>query len=101
LSAKLVPPAGSDWFTGTTDFAAPDQERKHLKRADRHLAEVNKLIARQREIIEAAIDKGRPSIEAQLLLQALETSRRTFEKHRHLILDLLANAGRLPPRNDQ
>jgi hypothetical protein len=80
---------------------ATDQERKHLKRADRHIAEVNRLIARQREIVQAAIDKGRPSIEDQSLLQALETSRRALEKHRQLILDLLANAGRLPPRNDQ
>jgi hypothetical protein len=41
--------------------------------------------------------KGRPSIEDRSLLAALEASRRALEKHCQLILDLLENAGRLPP----
>ena len=71
-----------------------DRELKHLKEADRHIAAVKKRIARQRVIVQAAIDKARPSIEAQSLLQAFEVSRRALEKHRQLVLDLLENAGR-------
>src|SRR5262249_41898428 len=71
-----------------------DRELSHLKEADRHIAAVNKRIARQRVIVQAAIDKARPSIEAQSLLQAFEASRRALEKHRQLVLDLLQNAGR-------
>jgi hypothetical protein len=78
----------------TASNTDPDRELKHLKEADRYLAEVNKRITRQRAIIQAAIDKRRPSIEAESLLQALESSRRAFEKHRQLLMDLLANAGR-------
>jgi hypothetical protein len=72
-------------------------ELRHLARADRYVAEVNKRIARQRALIEAATEKGRSSIEDRSLLAALEASRRAFEKHRQLVLDLLENAGRLPP----
>jgi hypothetical protein len=76
-----------------------DRELKHLKAADRHIDGVSKRIARQRVIVQAAFDKGRPCIEAQSLLAALESSRRAFEKHREFIINLLANSGRLPPRD--
>jgi hypothetical protein len=81
----------------TTSTIQRDRELKHLARADRHIADVNKRIARQRALVEAAIEKGRRSMEDESLLAALEASRRAFEKHRQLVLDLLENAGRLPP----
>jgi hypothetical protein len=62
------------------------RELKHLAQADREIAEINKRIARQRRI--------QPSLEDASFLQALEASRRAFEKHRELVLDLLANGGR-------
>jgi hypothetical protein len=71
-------------------------ELRHLAQVDRYIAEVNKRIARQRALVEAA-EKGRRSIEDESLLAALEASRRAFEKHRQLIVDLLENAGRLRP----
>jgi hypothetical protein len=70
---------------------------EHLETADRLLAEVNERIARQRAIIQAASAKGPRSIEAKSLLQAFQASRRALEKHRQLVLDALANAGRPPP----
>jgi hypothetical protein len=73
-----------------------DRELRHLAQADRHIAEVNKRIARQRAIVQAAIDKGLRFQEAESLLHAFEAGRRALEKHRQLILDLLENAGRLP-----
>jgi hypothetical protein len=74
-----------------------DRERKHLAQADRLIAEINRRIARQRLIVHAAAEKGRPSIEAASLLRALNESRRVLEKHRQLILDLLANGGNPNP----
>jgi hypothetical protein len=70
-----------------------DQELKHLRQAERYIAEVNNRIARQRALVQMAINKGRRSIEAVSLLSALEASRRELEKHRQVILDLLENGG--------
>ena len=36
-----------------------DRELKHLAQADRYISEVNKRIARQRALVEAAKEKGR------------------------------------------
>ena len=74
-------------------------DRDNELRADRQIAEVHKRIARQRAIVESAIDKGRPSVEAESLLRAFEASRRALEKHRELVLDMLANAG--PNQNNR
>jgi hypothetical protein len=73
--------------------AEREQELRHLAKADGYLAELSKRILRQRQIVEAASVKGRPSIEAESLLRALEESRRTLEKHRQLLIDLLENRG--------
>ena len=72
----------------------PDQERKHLAQADRHVAEAKKHILRQRVLVQKAIKTGRPSAEAQSMLEALQANLRGFEKHRQLILTSLANAKR-------
>ena len=76
-----------------------DRELKHLAQADREIAHLNKRIARQKLIIQAAIDKGRASVEAESFLHALEACRRAFEMHRELILSLLENAG-IPPGSE-
>jgi hypothetical protein len=68
-------------------------ELRHLAQADRYLAELNKRIARQRTTVQAAIDKGKPSQEAESLLRAFEAGRRALEKHRQFVLQLLENAG--------
>ena len=47
-----------------------DQGLEHLEEADRHIAEVNKRIARQRAVVDLAVEEGLPSIEAQSLLSA-------------------------------
>jgi hypothetical protein len=39
--------------------------------------------------VEAARDRGRPSAEADLLLQTFERNLRTFEGHRRLIVERL------------
>ena len=80
-------PNRSDWITSRA------HELRHLERADRHIAALNRHIVRQRTVVQGAIDKGRPSLEEESLLSALEASRRTFEKHRERILHLLANGG--------
>jgi hypothetical protein len=74
------------------------RQLKHLAQADEQIAEINKRIARQRLILQAA--KDQPSVEAESFLQALEASRRAFEKHRELVLVLLANGGR-PLQDDR
>jgi hypothetical protein len=75
----------------------PDRERKHLAQADRHIAAAKKRIARQRVIVQAAIDKGQPSEEAEAMLAILERSLRAFERHRQSILDALAKG---PPQSN-
>jgi len=68
----------------------PDQEHKHLAQADRHIAETKEHVARQRVIVHNAINKGHRSIEAESMLRTFEESLCLFERHRQLILDLLA-----------
>jgi|AmaraimetP72IA01_FD_contig_41_1540503_length_1102_multi_9_in_0_out_0_3 16S rRNA G1207 methylase RsmC len=66
-----------------------DQERRHLAEAERHIAQAQKRVARQRQIVEAAMDRGRPSDEGELLLQIFESNLRTLEGHRRLIVERL------------
>jgi 16S rRNA G1207 methylase RsmC len=76
-----------------------DQERKHLAEAERHIAQAQKRVARQRQIVEAAQDRGRPSAEGELLLQTFEHNLRTFEEHRHLIVERLEAKTSRDPRH--
>jgi len=64
-------------------------ERKHLVETDRHIAECKAHIAKQRELIERAIQKGRSTEVAETTLESLETSLRAFERQRRLLLDRL------------
>ena len=60
--------------------------QKYLAQANRHIAELNIQIVRQRVIIRDALDTGQRFEMAESLLDALEGSLRIFEKHRELIL---------------
>ena len=63
--------------------------RSHLDRANRYIAELRADIARERVVIEHALDAGYPSVVAESMLHALEAALRIFEKHRELVLDQL------------
>ena len=63
--------------------------RSHLDRANRYIAELRADIARERVVIEHALDAGYPSEVAESMLHALEGALRIFEKHRELVLDQL------------
>jgi hypothetical protein len=64
-------------------------ERKHLVEIDRHIAECKNYIAKQRGLIERAIQHGRSTQVAETTLEALEESLRAFERQRRLLLDRL------------
>jgi hypothetical protein len=60
-------------------------ERKHLVETDRHIAECEAHIAKQRDLIERAIQQGR----AEETLESLEASLRALERQRQRLLDRL------------
>ena len=60
-----------------------------LTTPDRHIAECKEYIAKQRELIERAIQLGRSTEVAETTLEALETSLREFERQRRLLHDRL------------
>jgi hypothetical protein len=59
--------------------------RDHFARADQNVTELKRRITRQRSVIEQAKQRGHPVAAAELVLRALESSLRTFEKHRQVI----------------
>ena len=65
--------------------------QKYLAQANRHIAELNVQIARQRAIVTHALDTGQRSEIAESLLDALEGSLRIFEKHRIFLLSYSVN----------
>ena len=64
-------------------------ERDHFAQADRHVSELKERISRQRAVIERARQRGHPTEAAESLLRTLESSLRTFEKHRQLVFERL------------
>src|SRR5262249_39818229 len=69
-------------------------DRDHVAKADRVSAECKNRISRQREIIATAYENGHFTDIHVSMLRALEENLRSFERHRHLILDQLKNADR-------
>ena len=67
---------------------------EHLAQVDRHIAECKADIARQREIIQHAVEQGQPADLAEGMLRALEESLRAFERHRQVILERIKTASR-------
>jgi hypothetical protein len=59
--------------------------RDNFARADQNVTELKRRISRQRSVIEQAKQRGRPVAAAELVLRALESSLRAFEKHRQVI----------------
>jgi hypothetical protein len=68
-------------------FHEQEHDRKHLARADRHIAELKKDIARQWQIIEELSLGGHPLHEAISMLGLLKVHLRIMERHRQSILD--------------
>jgi hypothetical protein len=64
-------------------------ERRHLVETDRHIAECETYIAKQRDLIERAIQQGRSTEVAEETLEALEASLRALERQRQRLLDRL------------
>ena len=56
---------------------------------DRHIAECEAYIAKQRELIERAIQQGRSTEVAEETLESLDASLRTLERQRQRLLDRL------------
>src|SRR5215471_11307508 len=69
--------------------AVTELERKNLVETDRHIAECKEYIAKQRDLIERAVERGRSTEVAETTLEALEASLRAFERRRRLLLDRL------------
>jgi hypothetical protein len=69
--------------------AVTELERKHLFETDRHIAECEAYIAKQRDLIERAIEQGRSTEVAEETLESLEASLRALERQRQRLLDRL------------
>jgi ATP-dependent DNA ligase len=74
--------------------AVTELERKHLVETDRHIAECEAYIAKQRDLIERAIQQGRSTEVAEETLEALEASLRALERQRQRLLDRLKSESR-------
>src|SRR5262249_7290354 len=59
--------------------------RSHLAQANRYIAEMKADIARERVILEHALDAGHPLEVAESMLHALEGALRIFEEHPKLV----------------
>jgi hypothetical protein len=68
-------------------------ETDHLSQAERLIAECKNRIARQREVIANAFQKGHDT-EVPVSLRALEAGLRALETHRQFVLDRTKNAKR-------
>jgi hypothetical protein len=66
-----------------------ERDREHLARVELRIAKFKDHIARQREAIKSAIQRGYPTEEDESMLKVLEASLRALDKHRQLILDRL------------
>jgi hypothetical protein len=79
---------------GLEKRAVTELERKHLVETDRHIAECKEYIAKQRELIERAIQQGRSTEVAETTLESLEASLRALERQRQRLLDRLKSESR-------
>jgi hypothetical protein len=71
--------------------------QKYLAQANRQIAELTVQMASQRVIVKYALDTGQRSEMAGSLLDALEGSLRSFEKHRIFLLSCSGPSSALPP----
>ena len=80
---------GEFWKRAMTEL-----ERKHLVETDRHIAECEAYITKQRDLIERAIQQGRSTEVAEETLESLEASLRSLERQRQRLLDRLKSESR-------
>ena len=79
--------------TGGLNWAMDrEQERKHLARVDRHIADLRDDIERQWQIIKELSVGGHPMHGAISMLTLLKSHLRIMERHRQSILDELEKA---------
>jgi hypothetical protein len=62
-------------------------ELDELAKVDQKVTELKQHIARQLEVVEQAKQRGQSTAAAESILQSLEQSLRTFEKHRQVIFE--------------
>jgi hypothetical protein len=65
-------------------------EREQLALADRHIAEGEARLARQRRLVEQMAEQGQDTAEAKRMLRDFEAVLEQFHVHRRLILDAIA-----------
>ena len=68
-----------------------------LQIADRHIAESEKLIAEQRELVRRLVERGSDAARAQEILVTLENGLANFKAHRNRVLGLLDTLDPPPP----
>lgn len=67
--------------------------RDHFAEADRHVSELKERLSRQRAVVERARQSGHRTGAAESILRTLETSLRTFERHRERVFGRLERSG--------
>jgi hypothetical protein len=85
--AQVAEPSLSGGEAGGGRGLGVMSEPEHLSQAERLIAECKNRIARQREVIANAFQKGHDTEVPVSMLRALEASLRAFETHRQLILE--------------
>ena len=70
------------------------REPEHLAQVDRLIAECKNRIARQRDVIASAFQKGHATEVPVSMLRVMEASLGAFEGHRLLIVNRQKNADR-------
>ncbi|EIM26755.1 hypothetical protein [Microvirga lotononidis] len=68
----------------------PHYECEQLALANRHIAEGEERLAKQRHLVEQMAEKGQGTAEAKRMLRDFEAVLEQFYIHRQLILDALA-----------
>jgi hypothetical protein len=68
------------------------QEREHLAKANRDIAEGERRVAEQIILIQQMTERGQDTTQAQQLLQNYEETLEQWYIHRQLILDAIAQA---------
>jgi hypothetical protein len=67
--------------------------RDHFAEADRRVSELKERLTRQRAVVERARRSGHAMGAAESILRTLETSLRTFERHRERVFGRLERSG--------
>jgi hypothetical protein len=62
-------------------------QRDHFAKADQQVSQLKERIARQRSMVERGKQRGHSTAAAELMLHALQSSLRAFEKYRQVIFD--------------